>query len=120
MELQISRYFHTEVSATAPVWSGETGVGGSVSPTGCAEGLSDRGGAFAGGSRAHAPIDTAQVCGIKRGGVFEGQERDTRGTAFPEAGKELRGATIVGAGFLCGYGGKERRGDPALHSGTGG
>ena len=118
MAVQISRYIHPEIPAQASVWSGEAGAGKGVSPAGCAEGVSDRGGTPDGRSRAYAHLDSAQVCGVERDWVFEGQERDSCGTTLLETGEKLRGAAIVGAGFLCGYGGPEGRSDPALHSGT--
>lgn len=107
MELQISRRIYPQVSPPAVVWGGEAGIGRGVSPIGPAKGVRDRGGAFAARSGAPAAADPAEAGGLERGGVFERQERDPRGPAFFEAGKELCRAAALGAGLLRGHGGAQ-------------
>lgn len=65
------------------------------------EGKQGRGGAFDGGSCAHAVIYSAQVRGGTGGGLHEGQERNPPSTCVWRAKEELRGAKFLGQGLLC-------------------
>ena len=118
MELQISRYLHPEISGQAIVWSGEARVGNGIPPIGGTKRQPDSGRSHDERSCTHAAGDTAETVGLKRGGVCEGEERNSRGATFPQTWKKLRGAPAVGARLLCGYGRTERGGDPAVHIGT--
>ncbi len=64
--------------------------------------MPNRGGACDGRSRPHADQHTAEVGGIQRGGVPEGQERNTCCPAFFEEGEKLCGTELVGERVLCG------------------
>ena len=119
MELQISRHIHSEVSAEAVVWGGETKFRGGVSPIGGAEAEPDRGRAFEAGSRAHVDQHSAEVGGVECGWLSERKECDPHSAALPEAGEELCWAAFLGAWILCGYGGSEGGSDPEVYSGTG-
>ena len=118
MELQIPNHLCPKIPATKAIWSGETGVGDSVSPVGRTEGMSDRRGAYEARSCSHADQHSAQIGRIQRDWVYEGQERDTRGSACFETGAELRRAAIVGPGILCRHGGKKGESDSPIHPRT--
>ena len=120
MAVQIPHHIHSEVSAEGALRRSAPRAWGGVPPVGGTEGLQGRGGARDGRSRPYAGEHTAETGGIERGGLLEGEERDTRGAAFPEEGAQLRRAAPVGEGLLCGHGGPGRGEDPTLHPGSGG
>ena len=68
---------HSEVPAQDILSTVASASGKSVSKVGLAQGVSNREGALGGGSSPHAAIDLAQVSGFARGGLHQGQERDT-------------------------------------------
>ena len=120
MAVQIPHHIHTEVSAEGALRRRAPRAWEGVPPIGGAEGMQDRGGARDGGSRSHARQHSAEDGSIERGGLLEGEERDSCGAAFPEEGTQLRWAASLGEGLFRGHGGPGHGKNPALHPGTGG
>ena len=52
------------------------------------------------GSRAHVDQCAAEIGGIERRGIHQGQERDSRGEAFFEERAKLRWAADLGPRFF--------------------
>ena len=67
------------------------------------------------GSCAHVVIDPAEVFGIRGGGVYQGEERDSDRPAVYGSGEELCRAEFLGEGILRIDGGSRRGADPQLH-----
>ena len=101
MELQVPRRVHTEMSKKGAVRATADSPRRGVSGVGAAQGEFDRGGTSDGRSRAHDDRDTAEVRGIERGGVHQGQKRDSPGAGALGAEEELCGAMFLGSGLLC-------------------
>jgi len=100
MGMQIPCGVHTETSEEVAVWAAAPGVGGGVSRIGRADGVSDRGGALDGRSRAHADLDTAEAIGVSGDGVHQGQECDSHRPGVCWETAELRGPAFLGAWVL--------------------
>ena len=88
--MQISCGVHTEVPAEGVVSSNPAGIGGSVPPFGGAVGMQSGGGASDARSRAYAVVGAAEVFGVQRDGVHQGQECDSYRTGVCVAAAEFR------------------------------
>src|SRR5687767_5476402 len=113
--MQVSRRVHSEVSQEEHLRMGTQRVGTDhawVSPT---ERSGGGGGTFDARSRAHVVIDPAEVFGIRSGGVYQGEERDSDRTSVHGSSEELCGSEFLGERLLR-IDGRSRRGtDPQLH-----
>ena len=85
------------------------GLGHGVSGFGRAEGMQSGRGASDARSRAHAVVGAAEVFGIERDGVHQGQECDPYRAGVCWTAKELRWPAFLGAGVL-GIDGRQERG----------
>ena len=94
--MQGSRRVHTEVSQEEHLRMGTQRVGTDhawVSPT---ERSGGGGGTFDARSRAHVVIDPAEVFGVRSGGVYQGEERDSDRTSVHGSSEELCGSEFFG------------------------
>jgi len=85
-----------------------TRLGLGFSGFGGAEGMQSGGGASDARSRAHAAVGAAEVFGIERDGVHQGQECDPYRTGLCWAAEKLRGPAFLGTRVLGFDGGQER------------
>jgi len=108
MGMQIPCGVHSEVSAQKDIWVIAARAWRGVPRLGSAERERSVGGAFDGRSRAHAHIDTAEVCGIAGDGIHQRQERDLHRAGSWGKKAQLRGAKLLGARVL-GFNGWEKR-----------
>ena len=100
MAMQVSHRIYPEIPETAAIRSSEETSRGSVSSIGKAERMLDRRGAHHAGSRTHVDQCAAEIGGIERGGVHQGQECDSRGEALFEERAKLRWAADLDSRFL--------------------
>ena len=84
-------------------------AGGGVSGIGRTEGKQSGGGASDARSRAHVAVGAAEVFGIQRDGVHQGQECDTYRAGICWATEKLRGPAFLGTRVL-GIDGRQERG----------
>ena len=96
MAVQVSHSIYTEIPETAAIRSGEETSRGGVSSIGKAQRMLDRRRAHHAGSRAHVDQCAAGIGGIERGGIYQGQECDSRGEALFEKRAKLRWAADLG------------------------
>ena len=89
--------------------------GPSVSRSGAAEGVPDRGGAFDAGSRSHVDIDTSQIFGGADHRIHEREEFDMDRAECRTQDAEFSGPQILGARLLCHDRRPGRGSDPGLH-----
>jgi hypothetical protein len=103
-------------SSAQDVVSGTTTSSGRGFPAACApEGSESRGRAFDARSRAHAAVDTAEICGVAGRRVYQGQERDSFGPGLWRAQTQFRRAAFLGSRILRQHGWSRRGRDPRLH-----
>jgi hypothetical protein len=100
MAVQISHSIYTEIPEAAAIWSSEEASWRGVSPIGKAKRMLDRRRACHAGSRAHVDQCAAEIGGIERSGIHQGQECDSRGEALFEQRAKLRWAADLGPRFL--------------------
>jgi len=100
MAVQVSHRIYPEIPETAAIRGSEETSRGSVSSIGKAERMLDRRGAHHAGSRAHVDQCAAEIGGLKRGGVHQGQECDSRGEALFEERANYAGQRIWARGFF--------------------
>jgi hypothetical protein len=79
MAVQISHSIYTEIPETAAIWVVGKHLGEVVSPIARAKRMVDRTRACHAGSRVHVDQCAAEIGGIERGGIHQGQECDSRG-----------------------------------------
>src|ERR1700677_1215580 len=72
-------------------------LGGSLPSTRGAEGVEDRGRAFAARSCAYVAFHSTEVCGVASGRIHQRQERDPSGPHVRRAKAEFRRATLLGS-----------------------
>src|SRR5208283_2075005 len=119
MGMQISCGVHTEISAQGAVSAVAAGVGAGVSGFGRAEGMQSGRGTFDARSRAHAVVGAAEVFGIERDGVYQGQECDPPCAGVRWQAKELRRPAFLGT-WVLGIDRRQKRGcRPSIYPGTG-
>src|SRR5579864_7450620 len=119
MGMQISCGVHTEMPAQDAVWATAAGLGASVSRLGRTKGMQGGGGTSDARSRAYAVKRAAEVFGIERDGVYQGQECDPHCSGVCWTAKEFRWAAFLGT-WLLGVNGRQERGCRAsLHPGSG-
>jgi hypothetical protein len=117
--VQIPRSVHPERSSQGAVRAPAAAPWRSVPGIGATEGESGRGRAHDNGSRAHDAVDSAEVRGIARGGVCQGQERDPSGTGVRRAESQFRRAVLLGPRILRFDGGSGRGDDSGVHPQSG-
>jgi len=115
MAVQIPHRVHTEIPEEEALRGDQASPWRSVSPIGPTEGVLDRGGTHHGGPRAYVVERATEALGVERGGIHERKKRDPYRAAFPEAGEELRGPGVLGAGLLRGHGRPGYGINPAIH-----
>lgn len=100
MGMQVSCGVHSEVSAQGDVrvdtqraWVDDEGVG----PT---QGERGGGGASDGRPRAHDVVDPAEVFGIRGGGVYQREERDSDRSKIYGSEEELCWVELLGEGDI--------------------
>src|SRR5690242_18025710 len=76
-ECKIPRDLYPEVPTQGVVWATARALGRDVPQPGCPEAEPDRGRAPDVRSCAYDDRDSAQVCGVAGGGIYQGQERDS-------------------------------------------
>lgn len=113
--MQISCDIHTEISSQEALRGIEERTWGGVSKIGKTKGVRNRGGAHHGGSCPHADQRAAEVGGIERDRIYQGQECDPCGEALSEKRAQLRRRAFMGEGLFRGYGGKGHGKDQAIH-----
>jgi len=115
MGMQVSCGVYPEVSAQGDVradtpraWADHAGVG----PT-----ERERGGGRAseGGSCAHDVVDTAEVFGLRGGGVYQGEECDSDRPKIYGSDEELCRVELLGEGILRVDGGAGRSASTPVH-----
>jgi len=99
--LQVPRRIYTEESKDGVVRSTADASWRGLPQIGAAQGEPDRGGTFDGRSRSHDDLDTAEICGVDRGGVYQGQKCDSLGSGVCRAQAELYRAKFLGARVFC-------------------
>ncbi len=119
MGMQISRGVHTEVSAEGTVCAVAAGPGASLSGLGRAKGQQGGGGAFDVRPRAYAPERAAEILGVERDGVHQGQERDSHSASLCGPTEELRRSAFLRTRLLGIDGRQERGGGASIHPGAG-
>src|SRR5580693_850048 len=77
---------------------------GSLPSTRGAEGVEDRGRAFAARSRAYVAFHSTEVCGVASGRIHQRQERDPSGPHVRRAKAEFRRATLLGSRIIREHG----------------
>src|SRR4029450_7160599 len=100
MGMQVSRGVHTEVPQEEHIRMGAQRVGTDHARVGPTKRSGGGGRALDGGSCAHVVIDPAEVFGIRGGGVYQGEERDSDRPAVYGSGEELCRAEFLGEGIL--------------------
>ena len=106
--MQISCRVHTEVPEEGVVSSNSAGIGGGVPGFGGTVGMQSGRGAPDARSRAYVVVGAAEIFGVERDGIHQGQERDPYRAGICGATEELRRSAFLGAGFLGVDGGQER------------
>ena len=99
MGMQVSRGVHPEVSQEEHLRVGAQRVRSDhtrISPT---ERSGGGGRAFDARSCAHVVVDTAEVFGIRGGGIYQGEERDSDRSAVYGSSEELCGAEFWARGY---------------------
>ena len=79
--MQISCSVYPEISTQDPIQGTTTEFGGSVQETGPKAGKPDFRRAFDGRPCAYVDCDSAEVCGVASGGLYQGEKRDPLGTS---------------------------------------
>src|SRR5262245_59582 len=97
MGLQVSRGVYPKVSAAGTLQGATALPGRRILLFGPAERLSGRRGALAARSRAYAAIDSAQIFGTAKRGVYQREECYPHCPDMPGATPKLHGATFLGS-----------------------
>ena len=118
MAVQIPHRIHTEISQEKALRRNQAGSWRNVSRVGATQGVLDRRGAYYARPCAYVAECAAEVGGVERCGLHQGQERNSHCTPLPEARKKLRGAGILGARLFRGHGGTGYGDNPTIHRGT--
>jgi len=100
MGLQISRGLDSQVPQEDAVGGAAEASCGGIPEIGGAEGMPDRGGTSAAGSRAYDDIDPAEICGVAGGGLHQGQECHPRGAGLRRTQAQFRGPALLGQRVL--------------------
>src|ERR1017187_8610406 len=97
MGVQVPCCFYSEMPQKGALWKTAAAFGRGIPKIGRTEGMSRRRGPSSRRPCTHHDLDSAQVCGVVRGGIHQGQERDPSGSNLWRTKAKLRRAKLLGA-----------------------
>lgn len=115
MGLQVPRGFHSEATEAADLRCVAWAPWGVVPRVGQAQGVEDRGGASDGRSRSHVLEHPAEIRGVERGRVHQGQKRDPDCAPVWGPTTEFHGLALLGPRLLCLHGRTGRADSARVH-----